>query len=245
MRTNVPHAEVHHERMGADQFGLHSPDMSHMMRFNTDGNAHHIHQFWRRKAALIGSGTKPVYAEISHLLAKAGLMENIGLMCQNARVDIVLLRRDMAKTVESFIARGDFINTGLAWAFLLDWDYPRRVIDPAPFKPHAMVGRAYWYVAEMFARGEFYRQRLAGVPNLNFHVAQLAEISTAPGAEALMEALQLPVPEAGLVLPAAQNKRTLELFGDVSRTVADVVGELAIDPVAEATAFRAKGGWLG
>lgn len=245
LRRNAPHADVYHERMGADQFGLQSPDISHMMRFNTDGNVGHIHQFWRRKVALIGAGTRPVYAEISHLLAKAGLMENIGLLCQDVRVDMVLLRRDMAKTVESFISRGDFINTGLAWAFLLDWDYPRRVIDPAPFKPHGMLGRAYWYVAEMFARGEFYRQRLAGVANLNFHVAELAEISTAEGAEALMAALGLPVPEAGLELPEAQNKRTLELFGDVSGKVADLVAELAVDPVAEATAFQAKGGWLG
>ena len=245
LRSNVPQAEVYHERMGADQFGLHSPDISHMMRFNIDGNVHDIHQFWRRKVALIASGAEPVYAEISHLLAKAGLMENIGLMCKEARVDIVLLRRDMAETVQSFIARGDFINTGLAWAFLLDWNYPRRVIDPAPFKPHGMVGRAYWYVAEMFARGEFYRQRLAGVANLHFHVAELAEISTAPGAERFLSALALPQPEGGFALPPAQNKRTLELFSGLSQTVLDVVEELAVDPVAEAAAFQSKGGWLG
>ncbi|MCP5084149.1 MAG: tetratricopeptide repeat protein [Alphaproteobacteria bacterium] len=245
LRSNVPRAEVHHERMGLGQFGLHSPDISHMMRFNTEGNVHHIHEFWRRKAALIASGGGPVYAEISHLLAKAGLMENVGLICQTARVDIVLLRRDIAQTVQSFIARGDFINTGLAWAFLLDWNYPRRVVDPGPFQQYGMVGRAYWYVVEMFARGEFYRQRLAGVPNLHFHVVELSELSSVPGAETLMTALGFNLPDEGLALPSKQNKRTLELFPQLSETVMDVVRELAVDPVAEAGAFQRKGGWLG
>lgn len=245
LRANVPDAEVHHERMGADQFGLQSPDISHMMRFNIEGNVHDIHQFWRRKAALIGSGAEPVYAEISHLLAKAGLMENIGLICKDTRVDIILLRRDMAKTVESFVARGDFINTGLAWAFLLDWNYPRRVIDPAPFKDHDMVGRAYWYVAEMFARGEFYRQRLSGLANLHFHLAELDDVSTQDGAERFMGALGLDLPDTGLTLPSAQNSRTLNLFPQVSQTVSDLVDTLAIDPIAEASAFQSKGGWLG
>ncbi len=172
-------------------------------------------------------------------------MENIGLFCQNARVDIVLLRRDIAKTVQSFIARGDFINTGLAWAFLLDWNYPRRVIDPAPFKPHGMVGRAYWYVAEMFARGEFYRQRLASVPNLHFHTVELADLSTVSGAGELLGAFGFEKPEGDLALPVAQNKRILELFPQLSQTVLDVVDELAIDPVVEASEFQSKGGWLG
>ncbi len=245
LRSNVPRAEVYHERMGPNQFGLHTPDMSHMMRFNVEGNVHAIHQFWRRKMALIASGADPVYAEISHLLAKAGLMENIGLLCKDMRVDILLLRRDMAKTVQSFVARGDFVNTGLSWAFLLDWDYPRRVIDPAPFKEHAMVGRAYWYVAEMFARGEFYRQRLQGVPNLHFHVAELADVSSAEGAERLMGALGLSVPDTGLALPTSHNARKIELFPNLSETVQNLVNELAIDPIAEASAFQSKGGWLG
>lgn len=245
LRSNVPRAEVHHERMGADQFGLHSPDISHMMRFNIEGNVHDIHQFWRRKAALIGSGVDPVYAEISHLLAKAGLMENIGLICQTSRVDIVLLRRDITKTVQSFVARGDFINSGLAWAFLLDWNYPRRVIDPAPFKDHGMVGRAYWYVAEMFARGEFYRQRLSGLSNLHFHVVELNDVSTEEGALEFMDALNLKLPEAGLALPTAQNTRKLQLFPQLSQTIEDLVGELAVDPIAEASAFQSRGGWLG
>ncbi|MEM8648238.1 MAG: hypothetical protein AAGF86_18105, partial [Pseudomonadota bacterium] len=245
LQRNVPAAEVYHERMGPGQFGLHSPDISHMMRFNTEGNVEDIHQFWRRKVALIGSGVAPVYAEISHLLAKAGLMENIGLLCRTTRVDVVLLRRDITKTVQSFIARGDFINTGLAWAFLLDWNYPRRVIDPEPFRPHGMVGRAYWYVAEMFARGEFYRRRLAGISNLHFHVAELSDISKPQGAEALFGALGLPFPEEGLKTPEAQNKRTLELFPQMCEEAASLVDKMAIDPIVEARAFHDRGGWLG
>ncbi|MEM8685693.1 MAG: tetratricopeptide repeat protein [Pseudomonadota bacterium] len=245
LQRNVPHAEVYHERMGPGQFGLHSPDISHMMRFNTEGNAEDIHQFWRRKVALIGAGAAPVYAEISHLLAKAGLMENIGLLCRTTRVDVVLLRRGITKTVQSFIARGDFINTGLAWAFLLDWNYPKRVINPEPFKPHGMVGRAYWYVAEMYARGEFYRQRLSGIANLNFHVAELEEISAPQGAELLLAALGLPAPEGGLRTPEVQNKRTLQLFPQICEEAARLVDKLAIDPIAEASAFHDSGGWLG
>ncbi len=245
LQRNVPDAEVYHERMGPGQFGLHSPDISHMMRFNTEGNVADVHQFWRRKAALIGSGAAPVYAEISHLLAKAGLMENIGLLCRTTRVDVVVLRRDITKTVQSFIARGDFINTGLAWAFLLDWNYPKRVIDPEPFKPYGMVGRAYWYVAEMFARGEFYRHRLASIANLHFHVADLKEISTQKGAERLFAALGLPSAEGGLITPEAQNKRTLELFPDMREEAARLVDTLAVDPIAEARAFHDRGGWLG
>ncbi len=243
--TNFPDAEVHHERMGPNQFGVHSPDISHMMRFNIEGNVHAIHQFWRRKAALVASGGDPVYAEISHLLAKAGLMENIGLFCRQARVDIVLLRRDAVKTAQSFIARGDFINTGLSWAFFLDWNYPRRIIDPEPFKPFGMIGRAYWYVLEMFARGEFYRQRLDGLANLHFHVIDLADLSSPAGAGRFVEGLSLTVPETGLAMPAAQNKRTLELFPDLCQSVVEMAETLAVDPIAEASSFSAKGGWLG
>lgn len=108
-----------------------------------------------------------------------------------------------------------------------------------------MVGRAYWYVAEMFARGEFYRQRLKGVPNLHFHVAELADVSSAEGAQRLMDALGLPVPDTGLALPTSHNARKIELFPNLSETVQDVVNALAVDPIAEATAFQSKGGWLG
>jgi len=125
LRSNLPDSEVHHERMWPDGFGLDTPDVSHLMSFNTHGNTAAVKQFWRQKFSVIGAGNTATYVETSHLLAKVGLMENLGTFLQNTEVDIVLLRRDLEKTVISLLARGDFINSGMSWTFYLDWNYPR------------------------------------------------------------------------------------------------------------------------
>ena len=55
LRANLPHAEVHHEILGYDAFGVDSPDLSHLMQFNSRGNTPHVQAFWRRKRSKASS----------------------------------------------------------------------------------------------------------------------------------------------------------------------------------------------
>src|SRR6266849_1968222 len=77
LAANLPDVESHHELLGWDQFGVNTPDLSHMTLFNSQGNIETVRSFWRQKLARIAAAPSRFYVETSHLLMKAGLVENL------------------------------------------------------------------------------------------------------------------------------------------------------------------------
>ncbi len=112
LRANLPQAEVHHEILRYDAWGVDTPDLSDLAQFNAFGSTAKVQDFWRQKLGRIAAKPVAFYAETSHILAKAGLIENLAPLAARAQVVIILLRRDLLKTISSFQARGDFLNKG-------------------------------------------------------------------------------------------------------------------------------------
>ncbi|MBT6204015.1 MAG: hypothetical protein HOI34_09975 [Rhodospirillaceae bacterium] len=216
-RRNLPDADVWHERTGFATFGVDTPDLSHLMLFNSVGNVDAVQAFWRQKFTRDLTGDRDVHAEASHFLAKAGLLENIDfLLAEGAEVEIVILRRDVFATLWSFYNRFDFVNNGLAWAFYLDAKSPNAIADSRPFLEHGVAGKAIWYIVEMRARGAYCRQLMGEIPGLRFHTADLRTISKQAGAKALLRSMDL-APEGGVNVPPPRNDSKANFFGDKER----------------------------
>lgn len=222
LRLNLPQdAQVHHERTGFTAMGIDSPDASHFMRFNSIGVDPRVKAFWTQKNRRILNTKVPVYAEISHLLIKAGLIENVDALAQAGRVDLIILTRDTFKILWSFVNRFDFANSGFTWLFYLDPRYPNLILDPKVFTPHGVPGHALWYIHEMWTRAAYYRLLLAGRPNIRLHTVDLSQITRPEGAAALLNDLGHPVTK--LTLPPRVNANKAEHFGKDMQTKCDAL----------------------
>lgn len=242
LRLNLRDAEVHHERTGFQSFGVDTPDASHFTLFNSVGNVAKVRQFWTQKTARMASGPRRWYVETSHFLAKAGLIENIGLLADMGRSHIVVLRRDTAKTVWSLVNHHDFANLGFTWLFALDPRYPNRIVDSAMLGRQGMVGCALWYVLEMQARGSYYKRLLAGDRRVNVVDAALEEIATAEGARKLLAKLGAVRRPDQVHVPPPRNETKRWPYGDDEheRLIA-LIARNRVDPDAAAAAFIASG----
>ncbi len=222
--SNLEDAAVFHERTGWLNFGVVTPDLSDFTVFNSVGNVPKVQAFWKRKLDRDLAGPKRVHAEASHLLAKAGLLENIGLLTgQGATVEVIILQRDVLATLWSFYNRFDFVNNGLSWAFYLDLNYPNVIVDGAPFRSQGVAGRALWYIIEMRVRAAYYRHLLADHAGLRFHTVDLKEIADQKGAQALFDAMEL-APTKPVVCPPPRNESTQNFFGEKEK---DALAQLA------------------
>ena len=50
---NLPNAEVHHEQLGYRDWGVNSPEVSHLTQFNHEGNNAYVRAFWQQKTAIM------------------------------------------------------------------------------------------------------------------------------------------------------------------------------------------------
>lgn len=220
LRLNLPKsAHVHHERIGFQTLGVESPDASHFTRFNSVGNDGRVQAFWRQKLQRLAKGGVQTYAEVSHFLVKAGLIENIAPLAQTGQVDLIILRRDTPKILWSLVNRFDFYNYGFTWLFNLDPRYPNVIVNPKPFDSEGMPGHALWYIHEMWVRAEYYKLLLAGQPNIRLHEFDLSELITESGAARLLEALGHPV--SAPKIPPRANQTKQEFFGKDMRATCD------------------------
>jgi hypothetical protein len=238
-----PQTECHHERIGFDRMGVHSPDASTFMLFNSQGNVPDVRDFWRRKFALIRHGTGERYVEVSHFLSKAGLIENLDLLGPDVEIDLIDLRRDVFSVVWSYANRFDFANNGFTWLFTLDPAYPRHIVDPAPLREHGMYGTCLWYVAEMLTRAEYYRQLLDGRANIKVHTVYLDDLIEPAGAQAFLKDVWLAAHSARIqLLPARTNRsRSWPLGEEAKAEVKELVETFDFDPAALAGKFINSG----
>lgn len=215
LKDNTINADVFHERLGFLNFGIHTPDASHFTLFNSVGNVRPVQQFWRQKFERDLQLTGGVYIEISHLLVKAGLLENIELLLDRGHeVHLIMLKRDYFKILWSFINRFDFYNVGFTWLFTLDYRYPNTIVSSKALAKHGAIGMALWYIFEMFTRAEYYRLIFKDEPRVVFHDCNLEDIVELSGATELMDDLGLLRKAPVLSMPGKKNSTKREFFGD-------------------------------
>ncbi|SDG57658.1 hypothetical protein [Paraburkholderia phenazinium] len=240
LRRNLHNAEVHHERAGHTDLGVHHPDASDFTHFNTFGNDAHVQQFWTQKLHRIVNGPARVYAEISHPLVKAGLIENIAPLTRSGRVDLIILRRNTEDILWSLANRFDFVNNAFTWLFYLDPRYRNVIVNATPFISHGMYGAALWYIHEMWTRVEYYRRLLADDHDIYIHDVELSEIATGDGAMRLLRALGAAPTE--IDLPPQLNATSQTFFGDdIRQGCHALVQKFQVDHAAEAIRFLEEG----
>ena len=246
LRLNLVDADIHHERTGFQNFGIHTPDASHFTLFNSVGNVMEVRAFWRRKFAALRTGEGAIYAETSHFLAKAGLIENLPVLDPRATIHMVSLWRDLSDIVISLVNRFDFANSGFTWLFALDRRYPRKILEPLDWQKNQMVGAAIWYVHEMRVRATYYRLLADSMPNVRFHEARLEEIVQPEGALKLFEALELPLRHQKVRFPKKANEtREWHLPQKERERIRELVGRFTFEPEARALDFFSCGRRLG
>jgi len=214
LAANLPDAEIHHERTGYQNFGVHTPDASHFTLFNSLGNVKNVQDYWAQKLSRIARANKQFYGEASHFNAKAGLLENLHRLGGSGHTHMVFLDRDPFKVLWSYHNRFDFANVGFTWLFSLDPNYPNKIIPSAEHQQYGSAGIALWYIQEMQARGEYYRRLLQGNPNVTIHHHDLNKIVTPTGATEFVSNLlgdPLPTP---VVIPEKENASANWFYGD-------------------------------
>ncbi|MEM6903759.1 MAG: hypothetical protein AAF556_11035 [Pseudomonadota bacterium] len=170
----------YHERIGPRDFGVHTPDLSHTLQFNHFGNNEHVQQFWRRKFAGLGAGDARYLVEASHLLAKAGLIENLPLSNDDQAITILKIIRNPLETAISFAQRLSYANQAGTWLFGLHPKYPLNVVPSDPYLQFGSFGVHLWNVHEMRARSALYwhhlEQRRRDVQKLSLDITELTTI---------------------------------------------------------------------
>ena len=154
---NLPNCFAVHERNRFGDYGVHTPDISHLHEFNCNGNTEYIKQFWKRKIENMPKLPEQEYhVETSHILTKAGLMENLDML--DGEVHIIIAERDFMDLMQSFHSRLDLLDIGNMWLWYLDPEYTRNLINFGPYEHVPGFGHRAWYIKETFARAEKYEK---------------------------------------------------------------------------------------
>jgi len=205
LAENLPDSECHHEFVGWGDFGLKTPDVSHMTLFNSQGNVEKVQSFWRDKLAIIQNGRSRFYVETSHMLMKGGLIENIAPLTRAGHVHLIDLQRDIGATIRSLKARLDMFNRGNQWLWYLDETYPRNLSGSEKFQKYGHSGLCLWYIIEVRLRAAYYTKIVAGNPNITVHRVKLEDLAAPAGAARLLAALGAPRAESEINMPPPQN----------------------------------------
>ena len=246
LRVNLPDAEVHHEILRYDAFGVDTPDLSHRVQFNAFGNTEKVKAFWKQNLDRIAAKPVGVYAETSHQLAKAGLLENLATLADGRRVCIVLLRRDIVKVVGSLQSRYDLLNKGNMWLWYLDPDYPNKIVDATSFKSQGWSGICLWYVYEMLTRAEYYRLLFADKPGFKFIEAQIDQLNDPAYVGDFLAELGHRGAPGEITIPAPQNTgKPNASTASALDALRKVVGKTVFEPIELAEQFIRSGRRLG
>ncbi len=139
-----------------------TPDVGHMRRFNTHGLTPEIAAFWTRKLTIhreeaVRRG-KQRYVETSHMNALCGLVEYIRAASAHSedRFRFIVLNRALEKIVYSLYKRRELLNVESMWLWYLLPEYPRNLINAAPYLKWHYPGTLAWYVREVEARKAAY-----------------------------------------------------------------------------------------
>ena len=240
--SNLQNAQVYHEQRAHGDWGLNCPDVSHLTTFNQVNNSTHVRAFWQRKFARIKALNAPYFAETSHVLAKAGLVENLDLLADCGVVHLLYIKRDIADTVISLTHRADFSTKGNMWLWYLDPNYPNAIVNPEPFIGFGQIGLGIWYVIEMRVRAEYYRLLLADRTNILFHDVDMEKVTSTEGAAKLLSELGITVPPNAINLPGRVNSNVGPgLDAAVQQHIRKLVADCEFDAAAMARNWYEQG----
>ncbi len=231
LRENLDAATVHHEQIGYGSFGLDTPDLSTFTLFNSRGNTERVRAFWERKMARVRASPGRWYVETSHLLMKAGLVENLHHLRGLGTIHLVALERDPVATVRSYTRRGDLATPGNQWMWYLDPYYPLNILDPRPFLDKGHIGVRLWYWLEIRARQSYYIASLEAAPDIVIHRCRLEDLRGPVGARALLQSMGRAVRRVRLPPPKNVGaRRPLPVV--VEDRIRALCSQVEIDPVA-------------
>lgn len=231
LRRNLPGANVYHERVSFKSIGLDSPDASHFMRFNSEGNTEHVKEYWRQKAARVREEADGYYAESSHFNARAGLVENIELFTEFGEVRLIALSRDRVDLAWSLFNRFDFANNGFTWLFALDPGYPNTIIPSKEYVKHGMAGSALWYGDEMRARAAYYQRLTEEIPGVSFFSSTTNDIVHSDGARELLGFVANQKMDEEIDVPGRRNETKSWNFPETEKSkIADTAKHFSEDP---------------
>ena len=241
-RANVADSEVHHEILGYDSFGIDTPEISHLTTFNSRGSTPHVRRFWEKKLAKVARSKSKYYVETSHILSKAGLAENIDLLQDKGIVHLIVLRRNIEKTLLSYLSRWDFINIGNMWMWYLDPNYPRNIVDSSQIDSLGHFGTSIWYLCEMQARAEYYKKKLCHLDYVVFHDVDLEELLTKDKVHNFLVGFGLKVNPENITIPPPANvsEHLWQLDESERKDLTDLLSSLKFDAREVARAYIAR-----
>lgn len=240
-RENVKNATCYHEILGWDRFGIDTPEVSHLTLFNSRGNIEPVRQFWKTKLSRIMREEGNYYCETSHLLMKAGLIENIKPLTERGHVHLIEITRDPEEIATSLILRGDFANYGNMWMWYLDPNYPRNFVKISDRSK--IENLCVWYVFEIRVRAAYYRRVASGSERIHFHEIDMKDLVSKEGAEKILSDTGAEISASEIQLPGRKNagpwRKALppELRDRVRRAVEAASG-LDVEGIAEQIANR-------
>ncbi len=240
--ANLQNAQVYHEQHAYNDWGVNCPDVSHLTTFNQVNNSSHVRAFWNRKFARIKTLNVRYFAETSHVLAKAGLVENLDLLEGCGLVHLIYLKRDISDTVISLTHRADFSTKGNMWLWYLDPNYPNVIVNPEPFIGLGQIGFGIWYVIEMRVRAEYYRLLLADRANIVFHDVDMEKVTCKEGAARLLTELGIELLPAAINLPGRVNSNVGPAIDtSVQQHIRELVADCEFDATAMARSWYEQG----
>lgn len=235
-KRNFPDAITYHEILKYNAFGVDTPDLSHLLTFNHKGNTKLIQQFWRHKFHKIATTKTDLYIETSHLLMKAGLVENLHHLTAVGDVHLIALKRDLLQVFTSFQNRFSFLNTGSMWLWTLDPFYPLNIVSPFSF--HQQLSQTdsncLWYLCEIATRVEYYKLLLKNQPCVTIHDIQLQDLNSPLLVTKFFRQLGLHKTPNDVTIPPPQNKQPANplITPITSARVRDIIDNLNFNPRA-------------
>lgn len=204
---NFPDAECHHERVSYESFGVDTPDLSHLLLYNSQGNVPKVQAFWKQKLDRIAQAPGSLYVETSHVNMKAGLVENVASwLPEDVEAHFIFLARPPVEIVMSLGRRFDMVSFGNNWVWYLDHEYPRNLLKPRPFLEYGLDGVRFWYVNEIRLRAAYFRQKYADHPRMKFHNVMLAQLNDEDLVRTLFDRVGVPLTDVSV--PPATNRNT-------------------------------------
>lgn len=229
-----------HEPLRIEDFGSMMPDIKIMRTFNDIGMTNGVKDFWTRKFEIL-SNVK-YYSEVNHTLSKCGLIEFMDQYTDlKKNVSILLLKREnRVKHAVSYLTRNDFLHITLQWQWYLSFRYRRKLIQSNSFAAHGNVGLIFWYIYEMEARQEYYKELYKD--RFNFIDVTLEQIVKKDGAKNLASSLGFP---QDIILPPPNNENKREPSNEMTDLAANFDSICQIDPKEIAEEFIKSGDRLG